>query len=157
MKKDILSGGVILAVAGAYYLGTRQILHSRLEDGVGADGLPLILSVLLAGLGVLLILRSLLVSRSKTTAGDSPAAENGEYHSTLPRALGLLAIAAGYALIAPLVGYLPAIALLIAAIAIYEGMQPSWSLAVTAIAGAVGFWLLFVWFLGVEQPTSMFF
>ncbi len=153
MTKDILSGGVILAVAGAYYLGTRQILHSRLEDGVGADGLPLILSVLLAGLGVLLILRSLLAPRANAGGG---AGETGEYQAPLPRALGLLAIAAGYALIAPLIGYLPAIALLIAAIAVYEGIRPSWPLAITALGGAVGFWLLFVWLLGVEQPSSMF-
>lgn len=154
MTKDILSGGVILAVAGAYYLGTRQILHSRLEDGVGADGLPLILSVLLAALGVLLILRGLLAPRSR--AGGS-AVGSGEYLAPLPRALGLLAIAAGYAVLAPFIGYLPAIVLLIAAVAIYEGVRPSWGLAITAIGGGIGFWLLFVWLLGVEQPSSIFF
>jgi putative tricarboxylic transport membrane protein len=154
MTKDILSGGVIIAVAGAYYLGTRQILHSRLEDNVGADGLPLILSGLLAALGLLLIVRSLLTSRAKVSVN---AGDPGEYHAPLPRALGLLAIAAGYALVAPIIGYLPAITLLIAAVAVYEGMRPSWILLVTAIGGAIGFWLLFVWLLGVEQPSSMFF
>lgn len=155
MTKDILSGGVVLAVAGAYYLGTRQILHSRLEDGVGADGLPLILSILFAGLGVLLILRSLLAPRSRASASTTTG--TGEYQAPLPRALGLLAIAAGYAIIAPFVGYLLAIALLIAAVAIYEGIRPSWGLVITAIGGGIGFWLLFVWLLGVEQPSSMFF
>lgn len=155
MIKDILSGGVVLAVAGFYYLGTRQILHSSLEDAVGADGLPLILSAVLAGLGVLLILRSLLTLRGKP-AGKIPAVD-GEQRASLPRALGLLAIAAGYALIAPVIGYMPAIALLIVAVAIYEGIRPSWALAITAVGGAVGFWLFFVWLLGVEQPRSIFF
>jgi putative tricarboxylic transport membrane protein len=153
MTKDILSGGVVLAVAGVYYLGTRQILRSRLEDGVGADGFPLILAGLLAGLGLLLILRSLLGPRA--TAGAT--ATTGEYQAPLPRALGLLAIAVGYALIAPIIGYLPAIAVLIATIAIYEGKPPSWTLVITAVGGGIGFWLLFVRLLGVEQPSSMFF
>lgn len=153
MKKDILGGGVVLAVAGAYYLGTRRIAHSSLEDGVGADGLPLILSGLLALMAVFLILRSLLA----TTPPDIPTADNREYSAPLPRALGLLAIGAGYAIIAPIIGYIPAIALLIAAVAMYEGLRPSWRLAITAVAGAGGFWLLFVWLLGVEQPTSILF
>jgi cell division protein FtsW (lipid II flippase) len=153
MTKDILSGGVIIAVAGAYYLGTRQILHSRLEDSVGADGFPLILAGLLAALGLLLIVRSLLTSRART---DGTATATADEQAPLPRALGLLAIATGYILVAPLVGYLPAIALLIAAVAVYEGVRPSWPLALTAIGGAAFFWLLFVWLLGVEQPISMF-
>ncbi len=155
MIKDILSGGVVIAVAGLYYLGTGQILHSSLEDAVGADGLPRILATVLAGLGVLLILRSLLTPRRKA-AGEATA-DNGDYRASLPRALGLLAVAGGYALVAPVIGYLPAIALLIAAVALYEGIRPSWPVAVTAVGGAIGFWLFFVWLLGVEQPRSIFF
>ncbi len=156
MIKDLLSGGVVLAVAGVYYLGARQILHSSLEDGVGADGLPLILTVLLASLGVMLILRTLLFP-SPSRARSAPA-DGGEYQAPFPRALGFLAIAVGYALIAPIIGYLPAVALLIAAVAMYEGgMRPSWRLAIIAVGGAMAFWLLFVWLLGVRQPAGMFF
>jgi len=153
MNKDILSGGVLLAVAGLYYLGTRQIARSSLEDGVGADGLPIVLAILLAGLAVLLILRSLIVARPVGGA----AAVDGEYHAKFTRALGLLAIAGGYAVVAPIIGYVPALALLIAAVALYEGAQPSWRLAIVAVLGAGGFWLFFVWLLGVEQPSSLLF
>jgi hypothetical protein len=59
--------------------------------------------------------------------------------------------------VAPLVGFGAGLALLIAAVAVYEGMRLSWRLAVVAAAGALGFWLLFVRLLGVEQPASMFF
>lgn len=152
MKKDILSGGIVLAVAGAYYLGARQILHSRLEDEVGADGLPLILAALLAALGVLLILRTRFASRQRAGTGTR------EYQAPYPRALGFLAIAVGYALIAPVVGYLVGIGLLITAVAVYEGnIGPSRRLAVIALGGAVGFWLLFIKLLGVEQPTNILF
>jgi putative tricarboxylic transport membrane protein len=70
---------------------------------------------------------------------------------------GFAAIAAGYVLVAPLVGFAPALALLIAAVAVYEGMRPSWRVAVVAAAGACAFWLLFVQILGVEQPRSLLF
>jgi hypothetical protein len=73
------------------------------------------------------------------------------------RALGFLAIAAGYVIVAPLVGFGPALALLIAAVAVYEGMRFSWRVAVVAVGGAFAFWLLFVQLLGVEQPRAPFF
>jgi hypothetical protein len=152
MNKDILSGGALLGVAGLYYVGTRQIARSSLEDGVGADGLPMVLAILLAVLALLLILRSFIVA---SPSGAAPA--DGEYHAKFTRALGLLAIAGGYAVIAPIIGYVPALALLIAAVALYEGAPPSWRLPVVAILGAGGFWLFFVWLLGVEQPSSLLF
>ena len=153
MSKDILSGGVLLAVAGLYYLGTRQIAHSSLEDGVGADGLPVMLAILLAGLALLLMLRSFIVASRSSGA----AAADGEYHAKFTRALGLLAIAGGYTVVAPIIGYVPALVLLIAAVALYEGARPSWRLAAVAVLGAGGFWLFFVWLLGVEQPSSLLF
>jgi ABC-type cobalamin transport system permease subunit len=54
-------------------------------------------------------------------------------------------------------GFGPARALLIAAIATYEGMKPSWRMAAVAVSGALVFWLLFVQLLGVEQPVSILF
>ena len=74
----------------------------------------------------------------------------------MPRALGFLAIGVGYILAAPLLGYAPAVALLIGVVALYEGMAPSWRIMAVACAGGVLFWLLFVALLGVEQPASRF-
>jgi putative tricarboxylic transport membrane protein len=101
---------------------------------------------------VLIVVRGLAMSRKPQLA----VAADGDEEETAPprRALGFLAIAAGYVVVAPLVGFGPALALLIAAIAVYEGMRPSWRVAVVAVAGAVAFWLLFVQFLGVEQPRA---
>ena len=155
MNKDVLSGAILLAVAAAYFWATLQIPDSSLSDEVGAQGLPRILAALLAGLALLIIVRGVVVARKAAVAVG--ADEQAEAEAPLPRALGLLAIAAGYIVVAPLVGFGPALALLIAVVAIYEGMRFSWGLAVVAAAGALAFWLLFVRLLGVEQPASMFF
>jgi putative tricarboxylic transport membrane protein len=151
MNKDVLGGGVLLLLAGMYYWATLQIADSSLSDEVGAQGLPRILAFLLTGLALLILVRGLLVA-PKRIATDIETTDDPD--ASPRRALGFLAIAAGYVLVSPLVGYGPALALLIAAVAIYEGMKPSWRMAAIAIGGAAVFWLLFVQLLGVEQPSS---
>lgn len=153
MNKDVLGGLILFAVAGAYYWTMLQIPDSSLSDEVGAQGLPRILAFLLAGLAVLIMARGAL-ARPKRVA----VAANPEDADARPRrALGLLAIAAGYVVVAPLVGYAVALALLIASVAVYEGMAPSWRVAGVAAGGAIVFWVLFVQLLGVEQPQSWLF
>jgi putative tricarboxylic transport membrane protein len=152
MNKDVVSGLILLGVAGAYAWAMRQIPDSSLSDEVGAQGLPTILAALLAGLAVLIVVRGLAMSRKPQLA---VATDLGEEETAPPRrALGFLAIAVAYVVVAPFVGFGPALALLIAAIAIYEGMWPSWRVAAVAVAGAFAFWLLFVQILGVEQPRA---
>jgi hypothetical protein len=156
-NKDVASGVVLLALAGAYHLATRQIPRSSLSDEVGADGLPHVLTALLVLLGALIALRGMLARRPAQAAAPAAApADDDAHQSALPRALGFLAIGAAYILVAPLVGYAAAVALLIGTVALYEGMTPSWRLAAVACAGGVLFWLLFVTLLGVEQPVSRF-
>jgi putative tricarboxylic transport membrane protein len=153
MNKDVVGGLILLCLAGAYYWATRQIADSSLSDEVGAQGLPTILGFLLAGLAVLIMARGAL-ARPRPVA---MAADPEDADAPPRRALGLLAIAAGYVVLAPLVGYAVALALLIASVAAYEGMTLSWRLAAVATGGAVVFWLLFVQLLGVEQPQSWLF
>ena len=155
MNKDIVSGLILLGVAGAYHWATRQIPESSLSDEVGAQGLPIILAFLLAGLSLLIVVRGLAARRKQQVAAGQDADE--EETAAPPRAFGFLAIAAGYVIVAPLVGFAPALALLIGAIAIYEGLRPSWRVVVVAAAGAFAFWLLFVQILGVEQPRAFWF
>jgi hypothetical protein len=154
MNKDVLSGIILLAVALVYYWATGIILDSSLADEVGAQGLPRILAFLLAGLAALIIARGLVTARTPQRVAE--ADPDAEPVAETPRAFGFLALAAGYVMVAPLVGFGPGLALLIAAIAMYEGMRLSWRLALVAACGAFVFWLLFVQILGVEQPRSMF-
>ncbi len=76
----------------------------------------------------------------------------------MPRALGFLAFGAAYVLLLPFVGYIIATALLIGAIAIYEGApRRSWIVPVAAIGGGLFYWAIFVKLLGVNQPIGSIF
>ena len=152
LNKDLIASALLLVVAALYYAATVRIPVSTLGGAVGPHVFPSVLALLLAILGMGLAVRTLLAKRALARAGGEREGE-----ATPLRALGLLGVAALYIPFAVLLGYVPAIILLIAAVALYEGAKPSWRLAMIAIAGAVFFWLLFVALLGVRQPASLFF
>ncbi len=158
---DIAGGLVLLAIAGLYYAGIGQIAESSLSDEVGASGLPRILAALLLVFGLILVARAGLTiwqTRHLTVTPEiAPDAENSDPVATFWRAAGFLGFGAAYTVLLPIVGYIPAVALLITAVALFEGAIPSWKVPVTAIAGAVGYWLIFVKMLGVKQPPGWFF
>ena len=151
MNKDALSGLVLLLIAGLYYAATGQIADSTLSDEVGAGGLPQVLSIALAGLGLLLFVRALLAARS---AAPPKPAESTDGDARLPRAVGLLLFGAAYVLVLPYLGYIASIALLIGAIALFERAERPWAVPAVAIGGAVFYWAIFVKLLGVNQPVG---
>ncbi|HEX2552315.1 MAG TPA: tripartite tricarboxylate transporter TctB family protein [Microvirga sp.] len=153
MNKDVLSGLVLLVIAGLYYAATGQIADSTLSDEVGADGLPRVLSILLASLGLLLLVRSLLAARAAPRLA-AVAADGKEADARLPRALGFLLFGAAYVLVLPFLGYLASTALLIGAIALFERTERPSMVPVIAIGGAVLYWAIFVKLLGVNQPVG---
>ena len=160
MNKDLLSGVVLLAVAGTYYIWATQIADSTLSDEIGADGLPRVLSVILVILAVSLIGRTLLSMRlrSATTSAGGADEDEGDENAPLHRALGFLLFGAAYIFLLPLVGYILATALLIGAIALYEGApRRSWVVPAAAIGGGVFYWAVFVKLLGVNQPVGSIF
>jgi hypothetical protein len=151
MNKDLLSGLVLLLIAGLYYLGTGSIADSTLSDEVGAAGLPRVLSIALTGLGLLLVVRSLVAERH---TGREQAEGDQKGDARVLRGAGFLAFGAGYVLILPIFGYLISIALLIAGIAVFERAERPWFIPITAIGGAVLYWAIFVKLLGVNQPVG---
>ena len=156
MNKDSLSGLVLLALAGAYYGAGRSIADSTLSDEVGATGLPHMLAIALAGLGLILVVQSLLAARTAKPAEAGEESEDTET-ATLPRAVGFLLFGAAYVLLVPYIGYLLGVALLIGAVALYERAPRRWTLPAAAIGGAVLYWAIFVKLLGVNQPTGILF
>jgi hypothetical protein len=156
--RDAAAGGILLVLAALYYWQTLQIQESSLADEVGPQGLPFMLAGLLAVVAVAIGVRGLLKARK---AGSAPVATSKDevkgHSATILRALGFLAIGAGYIVIGPVVGYIIGIALLIAAIAIYEGRKPSLGVFAVAACAGVGFWVAFVLLLGTEQPQGWFF
>lgn len=142
-----------MAVAALYYAATVRIPVSTLGGEVGPHVFPTALALLLGIVGVSLALRGLFAKRLVAAKASGSAVSE----ATPLRAFGLLGIGALYIPFALLFGYVPALFLLIACIALYEGAKPSWRMAVIAIAGALLFWLLFVALLGVSQPQSILF
>lgn len=153
MNKDLIASALLLAVAALYYAATVRIPVSTLGGEVGPHVFPTVLALLLGIVGASLAVRALIAKQlSAEKTGDTMVGEAAPL-----RALGLLANGALYIPAALLLGYVPALFLLIASIALYEKAKPSWRMAAIAAAGAVLFWLLFVALLGVRQPQSILF
>jgi hypothetical protein len=129
-----------------------RIPVSTLGGAVGPHVFPTALALLLAIFGSSLALRTLFAKRA-----TAKAAGDRETEATPIRALGLLGIGALYIPAAMILGYVPALFLLIATVALYEGAKLSWRLGLIAIGGAIFFWLLFVALLGVRQPEGLLF
>lgn len=158
--KDLAGGIAVLVIAGVYYWAIGDIAESSLSDDVGATGLPRILAFVLAGVGLILSARAIMAGALSPAAGPAagaPPAEDEDHTSPLPRALGFLAFGVAYVVLVPIIGYLPAIALLIGSVALYEGAPRNWKTLVIAVGGALLYWGIFVKTLGVHQPSGWFF
>jgi hypothetical protein len=150
VRGDFALGVAAMVLAGAWLAGANRIPESLLSDSVGAAGLPRAVGWCLAGVGLLLCLRSL--RPGADAAGPAPI----ELRPHL-RALGLLAILAGYVLLAPWLGYALATGVLVAAGALYAGAPRSRHLVLIPLAAAVVFWLLFVRAFGIPMPGNPWF
>jgi putative tricarboxylic transport membrane protein len=152
IHKDTISGLLLLALAGGYYAMTLNIPSSSLSDEVGADGLPKLLAISLAIVASMITIKGLLMARQKAIPVELD--ENVPEQAKIPRALGFIALGIGYMVVAPLVGFAAGIATIVIAVALYEREPLSLKLIAVAVAGGIGFWLIFVRFLGTEQPIS---
>jgi putative tricarboxylic transport membrane protein len=150
MNKDVVSGCALVLVALAYYWASTAIQSSTLEDEFGPGGLPLILATLLGLVGAIIAVRGLVLAHPGSAFG-------GGEPRRFARALGVLGIGFAYVLLVPYLGFILTIALLIVAVARYEGLSLSWRVMAVAGAGAGFLWLLFVKLLGVPQPAGLLF
>ncbi|WP_435257646.1 tripartite tricarboxylate transporter TctB family protein [Thioclava sp. FR2] len=159
MLNRIYASGVIAVVFGVAYLAmTMQIRVSALSDGFGPRGMPLVYGWLMTGLGLILVLQSL-SQTMKMSPEDRAAHQKKEWRGMseqIIRAAGLLAIAVGYVVIVPILGYALSLILVIVAVALYMGATPSLRLALISIGGAVLMWIIFVGLLDVRMPQGVF-
>ncbi|RUM96988.1 hypothetical protein EET67_15745 [Pseudaminobacter arsenicus] len=162
-----LVGGVLAILLGAGYLAMAlQIQPSSLDDAIGPAGLPRVLGTAMVLLGIVLSVQALLAERRRRRslaagkAADTAAEDDeaGEIErgglGGIARAGGLLAIGIGYLLIVRTAGYVPAVAALIIAAALYGGAALTWRVFAIGIAGAVFYYLLFVLVLGIPLPAG---
>jgi Flp pilus assembly protein TadB len=150
MQRDLICSLILLGVAALYYALARELGETALSDAVGPAGLPLVYAAALAAFAVLLSVSAYLRRgrRATTTAADEPGPGR-----RLKRALGALAIGGVYIAVVPLIGYPPAMAFAIAAMAAYQGERLGWRLALIAVAGAGALFVLFELVLGVPMPA----
>lgn len=153
VPRDAIIGAVILILAGIYWLAAGRIPRSALEDAVGAAGLPNTLAAVLAGLAILLIIRGFLV-RPSTAAGGEVGIGGQDVPRAHLRAIGMVGLGVGYLLIVPVLGYAISVALLLAAVSLYNGYSPAPRLAIFAIAGAAFFYILFVRAFSIPLPAG---
>ena len=159
MNKDIVSGLVLLVIAGLYHRASGAIADSTLADEVGAAGLPRLLTIALVMLAGILIVRAMFAPKPVAIAVRTKEASDDEVEddARMPRALGFLLFGAAYIALLPLIGYIAGVALLIGAVALYEGAPRRWTVPIAAIGGAVLYWAIFVKLLGVNQPVGSLF
>ena len=144
----------LIGIAGLYWLGADQIKVSRLEGIVGAQAVPKGLAVCLAILSALLIAQA--AWRGRRAAGALSVetdAVSGSYAHL--RAAGMLLIGVGYLALVGTIGYVPAVALLVVATALYLGQSWSVRLAVLAVGLALLYYLIFVRLLGIPLPRGI--
>ncbi len=170
MKRDLVCALALLTLAAAYYGVARTLGQTALADTVGPAGLPLVYATVLAGLAVLIacsaLLRARLAAEPAKTA-EQPAGNGSARHDApgpgqpgsavptarrLRRAAGALAIGIAYVATVPYLGYLLTTALVLGAMAAYQGEKISKRLFLVAGIGAVALYLLFDLALGIDMP-----
>ena len=163
MNRDLVFGSAAFALAVGYYLMAATIPASLLADAVGPQGLPKTYSALLAGMSLILIVRSLPIRslpfvRSVRLQPDLGSGRGvrlqPDLRSDLWRVAGLLAIGVAYVVVVPWLGYMLSLAALIMATTYYQGGALNRQVVVVAMSGAIVFWLLFVMLLGIPQPAG---
>lgn len=152
-RKDLVGAAILLLIAGTYYLATRRIPLSTLDDGVGPRGFPLVLTIALVLLATAIAVRAVVAVPAATRSQD----DDKEPEARWPRALGLLALGGLYIPASILLGYPLALFLLLVAVPLYEGMRFSWRVVAVAAGGAAFFYVLFEIVLGVRQPEGLLF
>ena len=147
-------GGLIAFLLGSLYLvfAFRQRV-SALADTVGPAGMPKVLGFLMLGLGVILCIQSAVHAMQTNAPGRYEWQGEGK---RLLRALGLVCLAVSYLVLVAILGYVPAITILLALVEVKLGAQPTWRLAFIAGGGAIILWAIFVLLLDVPMPTGIF-
>lgn len=155
MTRDLGLGLVALVFSVVYIVEASKIRASALGDSVGAGGVPTILGWIMAGTAVVLIFHQLWL---KWTGRLVPAAVSEAFESpgrTFAIAAGVVAMASLYIASLRWLGYIPATALLLAGMLLYQGVGLSRRLFLVPVGGAVVLWLLFDVLLGLNLPAGV--
>jgi len=152
MSRDLICAATLLTISATYYRLASSIGRSALADEVGPAGLPTVYAIILAILGIG-IAGQAVVGRLLTHPDTSTQGTGVPPHVVLLRASGVLVIGIGYLFVVSRIGYFFSLVIVIAAMAGYHGESSIARISTIAVAGAAGFWLIFVWLLGIPMPS----
>jgi hypothetical protein len=160
-RADVVAGTVVAAL-GAFALATALNLAFLSDSGVPGPGFfPTLLSGLLVVLGILLAVISL---RKRPVTADEPAGHEDsailvEQRSPRERILRAGAVWICFAVAVPVLtvlGFVPAMAILIAVLLFGVERRLNWRSIVLAVVVPVGVYELFVHLLSIPLPTGLF-
>jgi hypothetical protein len=157
-QRELALGSATLTIAVVYYLLAIRIPQSDIADVIGAQGLPKTYATLLAGLSIILIVRSVVARRTATESAPDAAPATpkpGLQRGVAWRVFGMLMNGVIYILVVPWLGYILSIAALIAATVYYQGGGLNRRVAAVAVGGALLLWLLFVRLLHISHPAGI--
>ena len=152
IRRDWISGLILLAVSIIYYQFADHLPHSMLSDEVGADGYPKMLAVALAVFSVIVTISGILKKVPDTENGKTLSEKDKH---TFKRAGGAISIAIAYLILLSVFGYFLSVGLLFATVVIYNGGKFSKKLIIISIGGAIFFWVFFVILLDVPMPNGV--
>lgn len=160
-RADRITGAVGTALSLSYIAYARGIEDSLLADGVGANGVPIGVGVVLLLASLALLAKTWVVKAStpnvqeivKNDAAATPDTDAPQHPHGM--ALGLLAILAVYVTLLPLLGYALSISLLVGAVAWFAGARQRTSLLACMLLAGPLLWLLFDWALEIRLPIGL--
>jgi putative tricarboxylic transport membrane protein len=157
LRRDLVVSLGLLCLAVAYGVKAQQIPGSSLiGKGIGAGAVPTALAIALGCFSLMLLLRATrglrrLGGETRLTGPKTAWRETMKPHL---RAFGMLIIGIVFISLLEELGYLVAIALLLAATAWYNGQKQLKPLLLFAVGGAIAYDLLFVQLLGIALPSG---
>ncbi len=148
MTRTFLGGMAAIVIGSVYYYLALQIRETSLADTVGPAGVPKGFALIMIALGAVLAVQGFIMRR-----GEAPIAVHwNDDRRRIMRAGGLLLIGVLYLAIVPHLGYLLTVALLVMAVAAYQGVPVSLKLVGIGAGGALALWVIFAWLLGIPMP-----
>ena len=142
--------GLALAALGAYILVEARRWIYLGEDGPGPGFFPIWYGAAMVALSLALVVNTVLGS-SRAAAAPRSASKRRE----LARALTCWLAFVGCIALLPVVGFIPAFALLTWFIVARMFGQPPRIALPLAVGGALGFWAIFAWALELPLPTGL--
>ncbi|MDF1608701.1 tripartite tricarboxylate transporter TctB family protein [Hoeflea sp. YIM 152468] len=155
LSRDFVSGLAAISIGAIYLVFAYGLRTSALDDSVGPGGMPRAYGWMMLILGLMIAAGSIIKHIRSGAAPDLGIEWKGQGRRVV-WAAGLLAIGALYIFGISTLGYPVAIALLLAAVSLYQGARPGVQIIAIGIGGAAFLWAVFVLVLGVSMPKGLF-